>query len=79
MKYVNHYVEELFDFTAGLISDNQNDNYELVERIDAGDANNNKENFEYDVRHLEFRTDLASRLNKMLGEFMDAYFKNSKK
>lgn len=79
MKSVSNYVEELLDFTAGLINDNQNDNHDLVAKIATGDANNDKANFDYDVRQLEFRTDLAGRLNKMLGEFMDSYFKNSKK
>ena len=79
MKSVRDYVEELFDFTAGLINDNQNDNHDLVAKIATGDANSNKANFDYDVRQLEFRTDLAGRLNKMLGEFMVSYFKNSEK
>ena len=78
VKSVDNYVEELLDFTAGLISDNQNDNYDLVAKIATGDANNDKANFDYDVRQLEFRTDLAGRLNKMLGEFMDIHINHSK-
>ena len=78
VKSVNEYVMELLDFVSGVISDNQNDNYELVAKIANSDSDNSKSNFEYDVRQLELRTDLVSRLNKMLGEFMDIHINHSK-
>lgn len=78
MKALKEYVNDLLDLSAQLVSDNNNDNYELIHRIAIGDYDESKEQFHKDVEELEFRTVLADRIIKLVGDFTKYYRSKTK-
>ena len=73
MKKLKEYVDELLDFSANLIEDNQNDSAALAKRIVEGDYQKAKANYYNDLYEIDLRIDLARRIIDMVGEFMEAH------
>lgn len=73
MKKLKEYVDELLDFSANLIEDNQNDSVALAKRIIDADYEKAKANYYNELYEIDMRTDLARRIIHMVDEFMEAH------